>query len=101
MRGRVGVRVGTSTEVWTGTTMEPFIVGSLWGTLSGDHHATLTSTNTSFNFADDPEDAWAVISAGVDFFNPGAQTAVFAKLDLTFGEETDGIGAKAGMRYNW
>jgi len=34
-RGRLGLRVGTSSEVWEGTTMEPFVVGSLWGNLSG------------------------------------------------------------------
>ena len=101
VRGRVGLRLGTSTDVWESTTMEPFIVGSLWGTLSGDHHATLTSTGTTFKFTDEPEDLWGVVSAGVNFFNPGAQTAVFAKVDYTFADQTQGVGVKAGMRYNW
>ncbi len=34
---------------------------------------------------------WAVISIGV---NPSAQTAVFAKFDVTLGD-------KGGMRFNW
>lgn len=101
VRGRVGLRLGTSTPIWEGTTVEPFVVGSLWGTLSGAHHATLTSTGRVFKFTDEPEELWGVVSAGVNFFNPGAQTAVFAKLDYTFGDETQGVGVRGGLRYKW
>ena len=31
VRGRLGLRVGTTSEVQTGTTMEPFIIASAWG----------------------------------------------------------------------
>jgi hypothetical protein len=41
------------------------------------------------------------VSAGVNFFNPSAGTAVFAKVDVTFGDDVDGIGGKAGMRVAW
>jgi len=101
VRGRVGLRLGTSTDVWQGTTFEPFVVGSLWGTLSGDHTATLTSMGTLFEFTDEPEDLWGVVSAGVNFFNPSAQTAVFAKVDYTFADQTQGVGVRGGLRYNW
>jgi len=101
VRGRVGLRMGTSTEVWEGTTMEPFVTGSLWGTLSGSHSTTLTSTGRVFKFTDEPEDLWGVVSGGVNFFNPGAQTAVFAKIDYTFADETQGVGVRGGMRYTW
>ncbi|MGH6735077.1 MAG: hypothetical protein ACRECX_03225 [Methyloceanibacter sp.] len=101
VRGRVGLRLGTSSDIWQGTTIEPFIVGSLWGTLSGSHHATLTSSGTTFRFTDEPEEVWGVVSAGVNFFNPGAQTAVFAKVDYTFADQTEGIGVRGGMRYSW
>lgn len=77
--------------------MEPFVIGSVWGNLSGDHHVTLTSTGTRFLLVDEPEDLWGVVSACVHFFNPGAQTAVFAKLDY----ETEGVGVRGGLRYNW
>jgi autotransporter family porin len=30
-----------------------------------------------------------------------ASTAVFAKLDVTFGDDVEGIGGKAGMRVSW
>ncbi len=101
VRGRVGMRLGTSSEVWEGTTMEPFVVGSLWGNLSGSHSTTLQSSGETFEFTDDPEQVWGVVSGGVNFFNPGAQTAVFAKVDYTFAEQTQGVGFKGGMRYNW
>jgi outer membrane autotransporter protein len=102
LRGRLGLRVGTSYAVWEGTTMEPFVIGSLWGNLANDSNgATVVSNGTTFRFEDDLEDMWGVVSAGVNFFNPSARTAVFAKLDVTFGEETDGISGKGGMRISW
>jgi len=101
VRGRVGLRLGTSTDIWQDTTFEPFVVGSLWGTLSGNHTASLTSTGTLFEFTDAPEDLWGVVSGGVNFFNPSAHTSVFAKVDYTFADQTQGVGVRAGMRYNW
>jgi len=32
---------------------------------------------------------------------PSANTSIFAKVDVTFGEDIDGIGGKAGMRIAW
>jgi hypothetical protein len=37
----------------------------------------------------------------INFFSPGTQSSLFAKLDVTFGEETEGVSAKGGMRVNW
>ena len=37
----------------------------------------------------------------MNFFVPSKQTSVYAKVDVSFGEDLDGIGGKAGMRYNW
>jgi hypothetical protein len=34
-------------------------------------------------------------AAGVNFFNPSANTSVFAKVDVTFGDDLDGVGGKA------
>ena len=44
---------------------------------------------------------WGEVSAGLNFFNPGANTTVFAKLDVTFGDDVDGVGGKAGLRVSW
>jgi len=70
--GRLGLRVGTSMQLWTGTTMEPFVIGSLWGNLSDDNQATLVSTGTTFILKDELQDVWGEVSAGVNFFNPSA-----------------------------
>ena len=88
-------------EPAAGLGVEPFLIASLWGNLSGEHNVSLTSSGRTFEFVDEPDDVWGVLSGGVNFFNPGAQTAVFAKADVTVGEETDGISVKGGMRYNW
>ncbi len=102
VRGRVGLRVGTSYDLWPEIRMEPFVIGSLWGTLSGENTATVTSLGTTFaNFSDEPDDVWGVVSTGVNFFSPGTQTSLFAKLDITFGEETDGVAARGGARVSW
>ncbi|HZJ13370.1 MAG TPA: hypothetical protein VFD26_12120 [Methyloceanibacter sp.] len=47
------------------------------------------------------DDVWGEVSAGVNFFNFSQTTAVFAKLDVTFGEDVTGLGGKAGMRVSW
>jgi autotransporter family porin len=69
----------------------------LWGNLYDDNKATLVSIGTSFNL----QDVRGEVSAGVNFFNPSANTSVFAKVDVTFGEDIDGVGGKASMRVAW
>jgi len=101
VRGRLGLRAGTTTEAWTGTMMEPFVTGSLWGNLTDNNQATLVSTGTTFRFEDQLDDVWGEVSAGVHFFNFSQTTAVFAKVDVTFGDDLTGVGGKAGMRVSW
>jgi autotransporter family porin len=74
---------------------------SLWGNLSDDNQATRVSTGTTFRLEDNLQDVWGEVSAGVNFFNPSANTSVFAKVDVTLGDDLDGIGGKAGMRVTW
>jgi autotransporter family porin len=81
--------------------MEPFVIASLWGNLSGDNGATLVSTGRTFAFQDDLEDVWGEVSAGVNFFNFSQTTAVFAKLDVSLGDDLTGVGGKAGLRVSW
>ena len=101
VRGRLGLRAGTTTEAWTGTMMEPFVTGSLWGNFTDTNQATLVSTGRTFRFEDQLDDVWGEVSAGVNFFNFSQTTAVFAKLDVTFGDDVTGVGGKAGMRVAW
>lgn len=39
-------------------------------------------------------DVWGEVSAGVNFFNFPQTTAVFAKLDVTLGDDLTGVGAR-------
>ena len=101
VRGRLGLRAGTTMQAWDGTMMEPFVTGSLWGNFTDDNQATLVSSGTTFRYQDQLDDVWGEVSAGVNFFNFSQTTAVFAKLDVTFGEDVTGLGGKAGMRVAW
>lgn len=101
VRGRLGLRAGTTMAAWEGTLMEPFVTGSLWGNLTDDNQATLVSTGRTFRFEDQLDDVWGEVSAGVNIFNFTQTTAVFAKVDVTFGDDLTGVGGKAGMRVNW
>jgi hypothetical protein len=95
------LRVGTGRELWPAIVMEPFVIGSVWGHLSGENKATVTSLGTTFGpFTDEPDDVLGVVSTDVNFFAPDAQTSVFAKLDVTFGDDVEGISAKGGTRYS-
>ncbi len=68
---------------------------------SDNNSATLVSTGRTFRFEDQLDDFWGEVSAGVNVFNFSQTTAVFAKLDVTFGDDLTGVGGKAGMRVNW
>ena len=81
--------------------MEPFIIGGVWGNLSDNNRATLVSTGTAFHLEDELNDVWGEVSAGLNFFNPSASTAIFVNVDTRFGEELEGVGGKAGMRVSW
>ena len=72
VQGRLGLRVGTTTQLGYGITAEPFVIGSLWGNLSNDNQATLVSTGTTFILEDHLQDVWGEVSGGVNFFNPTA-----------------------------
>lgn len=101
LRGRLGLRAGTTMQVWDGTLMEPFVTGSLWGNLTDDNSVRLVSAGTAFDFQDDLQDVWGEVSAGLNVFNFSQTTSAFAKVDVTFGDDISGVGGKAGMRVAW
>jgi outer membrane autotransporter protein len=103
VRGRIGLRAGTSNPIWPEVTMQPFVVGSLWGNFSDDDNKVrFVSFNTVFpTYADEVPEVWGEVSLGVNFFNPSQLTSVFAKADLTFGDDISGFAAKGGMRVSW
>ena len=101
VRGRLGLRAGTTTEVREGTLMEPFVTCSLWGNITDGNSAALVSSGRTLRFEDELDDVWGEVSAGVNFFDFSQTTAVFAKADVTFGDDLSGIGGKVGMRLSW
>jgi hypothetical protein len=56
--------------------------------------STLVSTGTSFTLKDDLQGVWGEMSAGVNFPPP----TPLSSPNVTFGEDIDGVGGKAGMR---
>jgi autotransporter family porin len=54
----------------------------------------LVSTDTSFTLEDDLQDVWGEMSAGGNFPPPKPLSSP----NVTFGEEIDAVGGKAGMR---
>ena len=61
----------------------------------------LTSGRQTSRLEDSYEDVWSEVSAGLNFFNFSETTSVFAKVDVTFGDDVSGVGGKAGMRVSW
>ncbi len=101
VRGRLGFRLGSTMTPWAGVQLEPFVIGSLWSQLEGGNSADLTSTGTTFTLTDDHADVWGEISAGLNVFDAGNSTSAFTKVDVTFGDNIEGIGGQVGMRIKW
>ncbi len=102
LRGRVGLRAGTSLTMGMAR-FEPFVIASLWGELSDDdNRATLTSNGARFGFRDEREDSWGEVSLGTNTFLFGSNAvSAFSKVDLIFGEDTEGYMASGGFRVQW
>jgi len=102
VRGRLGLRAGISRTLSNGALVEPFVIGSVWGDFSDDNSAAVTSLGTPFGpFTDDGDDVWGVLSAGINGFAQSGRISGFGKVDVIVGDETDGVSAKGGVRYNW
>ncbi|XSG81682.1 MAG: autotransporter outer membrane beta-barrel domain-containing protein [Methyloligella sp. ZOD6] len=101
IRGRLGLRIGATYEVWGSTVIEPFVIGSYWKDFTDSNQTTLVSAGQTFDFYDAVADGWGEASTGFNLFNPNAKTAVFAKTDFIFGDGVEGVAGRAGMRVNW
>jgi hypothetical protein len=77
------------------------IAGAILRRRGAESPASLNSFGTPFLVTDDIPDVWGEASLGVNFFAPGALTALYAKADVTFGDELDGFAGKGGMRISW
>ena len=102
VRGRLGLRVGTSFKAAQELTVEPFVIGSVWHEFKDDNQAALISTGaTLFNLADSLTGTWGEVSAGVNLYNIGAGASGFAKVDVVLGDDVNGVGGQVGVHYKW
>lgn len=97
VRGRAGLRVGTSFTTVDGMLVEPFLIGSVWGNFTDTNKATLISNGSTFGLEDEIDDIWGEVAVGLNVF-PTPESAVFGKVDVSFGEDLIGVGAKFGAR---
>lgn len=100
VRGRLGLRVGTSFQT-AQTIIEPFVIGSVWHEFEDDNRAALVSSGSVFNLTDGLEGTWGEVSAGVNVFNVGGGVSGFGKIDVAFGDDIDGVGGRLGVRVKW
>jgi autotransporter family porin len=100
VRGRLGLRLGASMKAGA-MTVEPFVIGSIWHEFEDDNRTALVSSGTLFSLADNFQDTWGEVSAGINLFNLGAGASGFGKVDVVFGDDIDGVGGQLGVRYKW
>ena len=101
VRGRLGLRLGTSVQ-WGELTFEPFVIGSVWHEFEDGNKAILTSTGAvTFNLVDRLHGTWGEVSAGANLFNVGAGASGFAKVDVAIGDDFSSVGGQVGMRVKW
>jgi autotransporter family porin len=82
--------------------MEPFVIGSLWGTISP---TTIKPRSfppaPPFILKDDLKRCGARSLPASTSSTPAQTPQCSAKLDVTFGDDIDGVGGEAGMRVSW
>jgi outer membrane autotransporter protein len=100
VRGRLGVRIGTSL-MDEATTFEPFIIASVWREFKDANQAQINSFGTRFGFEDEIERTWGEVSGGVNVFTLGNGLSGFGKVDVSFGDVIHGVGGQLGLRYDW
>ena len=102
LRGRLGVRVGT-TLVGGGLKYEPFLGASAWYEFLGDNRASLVSNGVLFSAADDTGGLIGEVSAGVNVFSLGTSgVSGFAKGNFQWGEKDyHSLGGEVGVRIQW
>lgn len=99
LRGRLGLRVGTS---WDSGNMifEPFLTGSVWHEFEGDNEVELTS-GASTTVDDEIKGTWGEVGGGLNVFNSDNNISFFAKVDAQVGGDIDSWSGKVGGRLAW
>jgi outer membrane autotransporter protein len=100
LRGRLGARLGTTTNVG-GSRVEASIMPSVWHLLDGDSDVTVVSGGQSFGLVDRREKTYGEISGIMNMFGAADNASGFIKADYRFGGDVKGYGLRAGFRLNW
>ena len=102
MRGRLGMRIGT-TIVAERVRYEPFIGVSALYEFLGDNAAEVTSGPYVLKATDNLTGALGEVSGGINVFSlTGNGITAFLKGDIQFGkDEFVGYGGSLGVRVDW
>jgi hypothetical protein len=102
LRGRLGLRVGTS-FVSGGHKVEPFIGASAWHEFEGDNKAQLSSGGYDLTAEDDAGGTFGEVTGGLNVLSLGADgVSGFVKGNAQFGDDNlRGYAGSAGLRVNW
>jgi len=94
-RGSIGLRVGGEFRSASGGTWSPFVGIYAVEEFSGDNSATFT-LGPSLTLTQDAPGTYGEITAGLNYST--GRLEAFARGELDFGGERDGIGGRAGIR---
>jgi outer membrane autotransporter protein len=102
LRGRLGVRVGTS-FISDSYRVEPFLGIAGWYEFEGDNQASVTNNGYTLTATDDLKGLSGDLSGGVNLFTlDNSGTSAFAKGDFTFGQDNlIGVSGQIGVRVGW
>jgi len=101
LRGRLGVRLGTS-YLNGGYRIEPSVTAGVWHSFAGDNSGMLTSGVYTLNLTDASSHlTYGEVGAAVNVVELGSRWSGFVKGDVRFGDDYWGGSVKGGARFQW
>ncbi|MGH6726733.1 MAG: autotransporter domain-containing protein, partial [Pseudolabrys sp.] len=101
LRGRLGVRVGTS-YLNGGYRIEPSVTAGVWHAFAGDNSGMLTSGVYTLNLTDASSHlTYGEVGAAVNVVELGSRWSGYVKGDVRFGDDYWGGSVKGGARFQW
>ena len=101
IRGRVGVRVGTS-YLNNGYRIDPSLTAGVWHAFAGDNSGTLTSGMYTLNLTDaNSHLTYGEVGLGLNVVELASRWSGFVKGDVRFGDNYWGGSVKGGARFQW
>jgi hypothetical protein len=101
LRGRLGVRVGTSI-VSAAHKIEPFVGVSGWYEFDGKNQVSLASGGFNLSTIDNMRGGFGEVSLGLNVFSLQSMgLSGFAKGNYQFNDDGHNLVGQVGVRYNW